>query len=95
MKLQAGKPIPLASQNPHCQLIHFSVDANTQALVQNIIDVEYKDCTVLAVIHRLDLIQKYDKVALLDSGVLVEYDTPAELLAGPSRLSELHSSGGH
>jgi ATP-binding cassette subfamily C (CFTR/MRP) protein 1 len=95
MKLQAGKPIPLASQNPYCQLIHSSVDANTQALMQNIIDVEYKDCTVLAVIHRLDHIQKYDKVALLDSGVLVEYDTPAELLAGSSRFSELYSSGGH
>ena len=72
-----------------------SVDAETQTLMQEIIDTEFKDCTVLAVIHRLDHIGSYDKVALLENGSLVEYDTPAKLLAGPTRFAKLHSSGEH
>ena len=63
--------------------------------MQDIIDTEFTDRTVLAVIHRLDHIDSYDKVALLENGALVEYDTPAALLAGPTRFAKLHSSGGH
>lgn len=61
--------------------------------MQNIIDTEFRECTVLAVIHRLDHINSYDRVALLENGVLMEYDTPAELLAGPTRFAKLHDSG--
>jgi len=73
MKLQDGKSIPLVSRSSYSQLIFYSVDEDTQALMNNIIDTEYKNYTVSAVIHRLDHIQNYDKVALLDSGILVEY----------------------
>jgi ATP-binding cassette subfamily C (CFTR/MRP) protein 1 len=68
-----------------------SVDTTTQALMQDIIDTEFKSCTVLAVIHRLDHIASYDKVALLDAGQLIEYGSPEVLLGGETRFKELYA----
>ncbi|KAI1858524.1 uncharacterized protein JN550_012571 [Neoarthrinium moseri] len=69
-----------------------SVDDGTEAVMQEIIDTEFKTCTVLAVMHRLKHIARYDKVALLDKGMLVEYDAPTTLLQQASRFSDLYQS---
>jgi len=57
--------------------------------MQDIIDTTFKDCTVLAVMHRLTHITRYDKVALLDNGHLIEFDTPETLLSQESRFARL------
>jgi ATP-binding cassette subfamily C (CFTR/MRP) protein 1 len=67
-----------------------SVDGETEALMQDIIDTTFKDCTVLAIMHRLTHITRYDKVALLDDGHLVEFDTPGRLLSRESRFARLY-----
>ncbi|KAH8195528.1 hypothetical protein TruAng_010313 [Truncatella angustata] len=69
-----------------------SVDAETEAIMQDIIDTTFKDCTVLAVMHRLKHVTRYDKVALLDNGSLVEFDTPTSLIGQQSRFADLYSS---
>lgn len=63
--------------------------------MQEIIDSEFRDCTVLAVMHRLRHISRYDKVALLDNGALLEYDQPELLLAGDSRFADLFKLNAH
>ena len=71
-----------------------SVDTETEAIMQQIIDADFKDagCTVLAVMHRLEHIRRYDKVALLGDGKLLEYGEPEELLAGETtELARLYS----
>lgn len=60
--------------------------------MQDIIDTEFKHCTVLAIMHRLDHIEKYDRVALLDQGRLIEYESPSVLLEQNSRFGELYRS---
>jgi ATP-binding cassette, subfamily C (CFTR/MRP), member 1 len=62
--------------------------------MQGIVDTEFKHCTVLAVMHRLKHVDKYDKVALMHEGQLIEYDDPALLLAGETKFSDLYKSGG-
>ena len=62
--------------------------------MQDIIDTTFKDCTVLAVMHRLTHITQYDKVALLDNGHLVEFDTPGTLLCRKSRFASLYETSG-
>ncbi|ETS75107.1 hypothetical protein PFICI_13591 [Pestalotiopsis fici W106-1] len=69
-----------------------SVDSETEAIMQDIIDTVFRDCTVLAVMHRLTHIGRYDKVALLDSGHLMEFDSPASLLSQDSHFASLHRS---
>ncbi|KAH7359713.1 multidrug resistance-associated protein [Pyrenochaeta sp. MPI-SDFR-AT-0127] len=71
-----------------------SVDNDTEAIMQDIIDTTFKDCTVLAVMHRLTNITQYDKVALLDDGHLMEFDTPQTLLSQDSRFARLYQSSG-
>ncbi|GAB1207658.1 hypothetical protein APSETT445_006383 [Aspergillus pseudonomiae] len=68
-----------------------SLDSEAAALVQSIIDSEFRECTFLAVMHVLTHIGAYDRVAVLDGGALVEVGPPAELLAGETRLAGLYS----
>ena len=72
-----------------------SVDHDTEAVMQNIIDTEFKDHTVLAVMHRLGFVDRYDKVLMLDAGRMVEFDSPRALLERPSAFLKLFEAGGH
>lgn len=69
-----------------------SVDSETETIMQDIIDTVFRDCTVLAVMHRLTHISRYDKVALLDHGHLMEFDAPERLLGQESKFASLHQS---
>lgn len=57
--------------------------------MQDIIDTEFKDTTVLAVMHRLNHVKKYDRVAVLDQGRLVEYGEPGRLTVQESCFAKL------
>jgi ABC-type multidrug transport system fused ATPase/permease subunit len=57
-----------------------AVDHHTDALVQETIRVEFKECTVLTIAHRLDTIIDYDRVLVLSDGKVVEDDEPKALL---------------
>jgi ATP-binding cassette subfamily C (CFTR/MRP) protein 1 len=57
--------------------------------MQRIIHEEFKDCTVVAIAHR-DTRLDFDRIAVLDQGVIVDYDTPEKLLRGPSRFRALY-----
>lgn len=69
-----------------------SVDAEADRLMQRVIREEFKDCTVLAVAHRLDRILDFDRVALLAGGRLVEFEEPGRLMGRESRFRELYFS---
>jgi ATP-binding cassette subfamily C (CFTR/MRP) protein 1 len=63
--------------------------------MQEIIDTTFRDCTVLAVMHRLKHVARYDKVAFLSNGKLLEYDKPKDLIAGDTKFSELYKLNGY
>lgn len=58
-----------------------SVDAETEAVMQAVVDAEFQGATVVAVMHRFTYIERYDRVALLREGRMVECDAPVKLLA--------------
>lgn len=64
-------------------------------MMQKIVDSEFRERTVLAIMHRLKHVSRYDKVALLDNGTLVEYDQPQSLLARDSRFADLMKLNAH
>jgi ABC-type multidrug transport system ATPase subunit len=68
-----------------------SIDARTDDLVQRAIRKKFPCHTIIAVAHRLDTILDFDKVAVLEAGRLVEFDSPYALLEMPgSAFSRLY-----
>lgn len=69
-----------------------SVDTKSDELMQSVIRTEFKNCTILAVAHRLDTILDFDRIALLSHGELREFDAPEALLGRDSAFRELYNS---
>ena len=66
------------------------LDNNSQARIQKILDTRWKGkSTLIAVVHRLDIIKDYDKVAVMKAGKIVELGTYDELMARKGMLYEL------
>ncbi|OWF55505.1 multidrug resistance-associated protein 1-like [Mizuhopecten yessoensis] len=57
-----------------------AVDMETDDLIQQTIKMEFEECTVLTIAHRLNTIMDYDRVMVLDKGLIVEFDRPQTLL---------------
>ncbi|KAF3067612.1 Multidrug resistance-associated protein 1 [Trichoderma lentiforme] len=70
-----------------------SVDQETERVMQRTIKTEFKNYTVIAVAHRLDMVIDFDKVVVMDRGEIVEMGIPAVLAreAG-SRFGDLVSA---
>ncbi|KAJ2465898.1 ATPase-like protein, partial [Coemansia sp. RSA 2337] len=58
-----------------------AIDPESDAIIQNSIRKEFKDCTVLTIAHRLNTIIDSDRILVLDQGQVAEFDTPNALLA--------------
>ena len=71
-----------------------SVDVKTDHLIQNTIQTQFRDCTVLTIAHRINTIINYDKVLVLDQGELIQYDAPQVLLNENGLFKEMASAAG-
>merc|ERR1711953_250427 len=57
-----------------------AIDLETDDLIQATIRKEFRDCTILTIAHRLNTIMDYDKIMVLDAGVIAEFDTVDKLI---------------
>ncbi|KAJ2785541.1 hypothetical protein H4R18_000486 [Coemansia javaensis] len=57
-----------------------AIDNATDAIIQQTIRSEFRNCTVLTIAHRLNTIIDSDMILVVDGGRLAEYDTPSNLL---------------
>ncbi|WVR08170.1 hypothetical protein IAU60_005216 [Kwoniella sp. DSM 27419] len=60
-----------------------SVDPETDALIQGIIQTEFSDVTLLSIAHRLQTVAYYDRVLVMEQGEVAEFDTPLALYDTP------------
>ncbi|XP_066090519.1 ATP-binding cassette sub-family C member 4 [Saccopteryx bilineata] len=63
-----------------------NVDPRTDELIQKKIREKFAQCTVLTIAHRLNTVIDSDKIMVLDSGRLKEYDEPYVLLQNKESL---------
>merc|ERR1719412_314450 len=63
-----------------------AVDLETDDLVQATIRAEFVDCTVLTIAHRLNTIMDSNRVVVLDQGKVIEFESPASLMAKPDSV---------
>lgn len=67
-----------------------ALDNKSQARIQNLIDTRWKGkSTVIAVVHRLDIVRNYDSVAVMKAGKIGEIGTYDELIDKKGMLYEL------
>ncbi|XP_062598166.1 multidrug resistance-associated protein 1-like, partial [Saccostrea cucullata] len=61
-----------------------AVDVETDELIQRTIKSEFSDCTVLSIAHRLNTVMDYDRIMVMDKGLIVEFGAPQKLLEDKS-----------
>ena len=67
-----------------------ALDNKSQARIQNLLEKRWKGkSTLISVIHRLDIIKGYDKIAVMKAGKIGEIAGYDELMAGKGLLYEL------
>jgi ATP-binding cassette, subfamily C (CFTR/MRP), member 1 len=57
-----------------------SIDNETDEMIQRMVRVNFKDCTVLTIAHRLNTIIDSDRVIVMDAGLMAEFGPPEALL---------------
>ncbi|ORX59695.1 multi drug resistance-associated protein MRP [Hesseltinella vesiculosa] len=58
-----------------------SIDVEIDQRIQKTIREQFKHCTILTIAHRINTVMDSDRILILDKGSMVEFDTPANLLA--------------
>ena len=67
-----------------------ALDNKSQNRIQNLLETRWKKkSTVVSVVHRLDTIKNFDKVAVMKAGKILEMGTYDELMARKGMLYEL------
>ena len=67
-----------------------ALDNNSQSRIQGLLDSKWKGkSTLIAVVHRLDIIKGYDKIAVMKAGRIGEIGTYEELISKKGMLHEL------
>jgi len=86
--MQLNKSLPISDEATA------SVDYKTDAAIQEAIATEFNDTTLIIVAHRLQTIMACDKILVLDSGKLVEFDSPKALLTRDGVFKSLVDGSG-
>lgn len=63
-----------------------NIDFATDQKIQQCIRENFREVTVVAIAHRLQTIQDYDKILVMDAGHSVEFGTPQQLFSDKQGL---------
>jgi ATP-binding cassette, subfamily C (CFTR/MRP), member 1 len=72
-----------------------AVDVETDALLQETLRGDlFSDRTIITIAHRINTIIDCDRIVVLQRGEVIEFGTPAELLASRGQFFELAKEAG-
>jgi ATP-binding cassette subfamily C (CFTR/MRP) protein 1 len=63
-----------------------SVDNVTDQAIQTAIRESFRDATTVTIAHRIDTILDSDRVLVMNTGEVAEFDTPTVLLGNPNSM---------
>jgi ABC-type multidrug transport system fused ATPase/permease subunit len=58
----------------------YSIDKKTEEKIEFLLKTRLGGRTLIAINHRLEAVLNYDRVVVLDNGMVVDVGTPAELV---------------
>lgn len=59
----------------------YSIDKKTEAKIEFLLRTRLGGRTLVAINHRLEAVMDYDRVLVLDNGIVADIGTPTELLS--------------
>ncbi|PNY23537.1 ABC transporter [Tolypocladium capitatum] len=65
-----------------------AMDRNTEDVMVKALETEFKDHTVVSVVHRLNTVRDFDTIVVLDRGKVIRVGTPSELLTEDYHLRD-------
>lgn len=69
------------------------MDDENSSIISDLTRTWFNDWTIVSVAHKLESIREFDKVLMLDSGRIVEFESPDKLLNDPSsQFKKLYNS---
>ena len=71
-----------------------ALDTESDRMMQQTIRTYLKDATILTIAHRLFTLADYDKIIVMDDGIVAEYGSPADLLNNGGHFAKLVKSMG-
>lgn len=66
--------------------MNLAVDMETDDLIQETIRKEFSLSTIVTIAHRLNTIIDYDRVLVMDKGVIAEFDSPKQLILNTNSI---------
>jgi ABC-type multidrug transport system fused ATPase/permease subunit len=57
-----------------------NVDRITDSLIQNVITEKFHNRTILTIAHRLNTVEKSDRIIVLHQGMIIDFDIPNNIL---------------
>ncbi|KAJ7499983.1 hypothetical protein FB451DRAFT_1162383 [Mycena latifolia] len=92
--VKRGLARPRASRSAQLRTAFLRVETHDEK-IRHVVDSQMKSFTVIAIAHRISTIVNYDKILVLDSGSIAEFDDPTVLLSKPeSRFAQLAATQG-
>lgn len=65
-----------------------NVDFKTDQFIQEQLKVKFKESTVFTIAHRLSTIMDYDKIIVMDAGMVAEFGSPIALLTNDPEVDQ-------
>ena len=56
-----------------------NTDKKTDDLIQSVISEQFRDRTIMIIAHRLNTVEKCDRILVLENGTMVNYDSPRNI----------------
>ncbi|KAJ4370691.1 ATP-binding cassette transporter yor1 [Neocucurbitaria cava] len=84
--LALARALVRGSQIIVCDEATSSVDFETDAKIQKTIVEGFRGKTLLCIAHRLNTVITYDRICVMDSGLIAEIDTPLNLYEKPGSI---------
>ena len=66
-----------------------NIDSEKDGMIQKLIKDKLPESTIISIAHRVDTLEGYDKIVVMDAGEIVEQGSPEELLRRKGQFWEL------